>query len=61
MGLKEQVADFFEATPRTIDNYIENCSDELRGNGYEVIKGNRMKLLKSATKERDVHEIYFAT
>lgn len=58
--LKEQLADFFEVTPRTIDNYIENFSDELRGNGYEVIKGNRLKLLKSTIKEQDVHEIYFA-
>jgi hypothetical protein len=57
--LKEQVADFFEVTPRTIDNYIENFSDELRSNGYEVIKGNRLKLFKKVIKERDVHEIYF--
>ena len=58
--LKEQVADFFEVTPRTIDNYIENFSDELRSNGYEVIKGKRLKSLKQSVKERDVHEIYFA-
>jgi len=41
--LKDQLADFFEVTPRTIDNYIENYSNELRSNGYEVIKGNRLK------------------
>lgn len=58
--LKEQVADFFEVTPRTIDNYIENFSDELRRNGYEVIKGNRLKSFKKVIKELDVHEIYFA-
>lgn len=40
---------------------IENFSDELRSNGYEVIKGNRLKLFKKAIKERDVHEIYFAS
>jgi hypothetical protein len=27
--LKEQVADFFEVTPRTVDNYIENYRREL--------------------------------
>ncbi|WP_319587474.1 DNA-binding protein [uncultured Desulfobulbus sp.] len=59
--LKDQLADFFEVTPRTIDNYIENYSDELRSNGYEVIKGNRLKSLKSALENRDVHEIYFAS
>lgn len=57
--LKEQVADFFEVTPRTIDNYIENFSDELRSNGYEVIKGNRLKSFKTIIRSRDVHEIYF--
>jgi hypothetical protein len=30
--LKEQVAAFFEVTPRTIDNYIEKYDDELRQN-----------------------------
>ena len=58
--LKEQLADFFEVTPRTIDNYIETYSEELRSNGYEVIKGNRLKSFKSAIARRDVHEIYFA-
>ena len=58
--LKEQLADFFEVTTRTIDNYIENYSSELRSNGYEVFKGNRLKSLKTAIRERDVHEIYFA-
>ena len=32
--LKEQVASFFEVTPRTIDNYIEKYSHELRQNGW---------------------------
>lgn len=57
--LKEQLTDFFEVTPRTIDNYIENYIDELRGNGYEVVKGNQLKSFKSALKEMDVPEIYF--
>jgi len=46
--LKEQVASFFEVTPRTIDNYIEKFSDELRQNGYEVLRGKRLKKLKLA-------------
>lgn len=36
--LKEQISAFFEVTSRTIDNYIEKFSDELRQNGYEVIR-----------------------
>jgi len=40
---KEQVADFFEITPRTIDNYLSRNEAELRNNGYEVLRGNRLK------------------
>jgi hypothetical protein len=45
--LKEQVAAFFEVTVRTIENYLEEFTDELAKNGYEVVKGNRLKTLKS--------------
>ena len=31
--VKEQVAQFFEVTPRTIDNYSGQYGDELRQNG----------------------------
>ena len=37
--LKEQVSDFFEVTPRTIELYIEKNGDELRLNGFEVLRG----------------------
>ena len=58
--LKEQVAVFFEVDPRTIDNYISQNENELRNNGYEVLKGNALKEFKAAVKEQDVNEIYFA-
>ena len=35
--LKEQVAAFFEVTPRTIENYLEQNAAELSKNGYEVL------------------------
>jgi hypothetical protein len=59
--LKEQVADFFEVTPRTIDNYIEKFGDELRQNGYEVLRGNRLKQLKLSLGSQSGHEIDFVT
>lgn len=59
--LKEQVADFFEVTPRTIDNYIEKFGDELRQNGYEVLRGNRLKQLKLSLSGQSDHEIDFVT
>lgn len=57
--LKEQVAAFFEVTVRTVENYLEEFTDELAKNGYEVVKGNRLKTLKSAIQSRDVPETDF--
>lgn len=59
--LKEQVADFFEVTTRTIDNYIEKNGDELRQNGYEVLKGKRLTLLKETLKAHAGNETDFVT
>ena len=59
--LKEQVAAFFDVTPRTIDNYIEKCGEELRQNGYEVLRGNRLKTLKTSIQNLPDHEIDFVT
>lgn len=45
--LKEQVASFFEVTPRTVENYLSRYHDELTQNGYEIIVGKRLKELKN--------------
>lgn len=57
--LKEQVAVFFEVTTRTIDNYLEKNGAELAKNGYEVLRGNRLKELKNFLKEHFVNETDF--
>lgn len=57
--LKEQVADFFEVTPRTIENYLESHVDELAANGYVVLKGKRLIDFKLAVNAADVPEIDF--
>ena len=59
--LKEQVANFFEVTPRTVDNYLERSSPELTRNGYEVIRGNRLKAMKLSIRQHFGHETDFAT
>lgn len=59
--LKEQVASFFEVTSRTVDNYIERFGDELRGNGYEVVRGKRLKVLKLAISALSGDENDFVT
>jgi len=57
--LKDQVAAFFEVTPRTVDNYLEQNVEELAKNGYEVLKGKRLQELKLAIRGLDVHETSF--
>lgn len=59
--LKEQVAEFFEVTPRTIDNYIERFGEELRQNGYEVLRGKRLKELKLLLCDMAGNETDFVT
>ena len=57
--LKEQVASFFEVTLRTIENYLEQHAQELSQNGYEVLRGNRLKSFKEVIKGLDVTETDF--
>lgn len=44
--LKEQVADFFEVDPRTIENYLSRYESELKDNGYEVLRGTALQEFK---------------
>jgi hypothetical protein len=57
--LKEQVAAFFEVTLRTVENYLEQNAEELARNGYEVLKGKRLKALKLGIQAMDVPETDF--
>ena len=59
--LKEQVAAFFEVTPRTVDNYLEEFSEELRQSGYELLKGKRLQDCKLAIRATFGHEADFVT
>ena len=43
---KQMVSDFFEVEERTIERYLEKYSDEIKHNGYVLMKGNRLKELK---------------
>ncbi len=46
---------------RTINNYLDKYGDELRQNGYEVIRGNRLKELKLRISENYGKETDFLT
>ncbi len=58
---KEHIATFFEVTTRTVDNYLENFGEELRQNGYEVLRGKRLKDFKLALRETFDNETDFVT
>ena len=57
--LKEQVATFFEVTLRTVENYLEQNTEELSKNGYEVLTDKRLKTLKISIQAMDVPETVF--
>jgi hypothetical protein len=42
-----------------VENYLSQYEEELVCNGYDVIKGKRLKSFKSVLQEMDVPEIYF--
>jgi hypothetical protein len=50
--IKEQVAAFFEVDTRTIERYLEKYGEELTQNGYEVLRGKRLKSFKLSLKEQ---------
>ena len=47
---REMTANFFEVDIRTISRYIEQNNDELVSNGYEVLKGKRLKSFVETAK-----------
>jgi hypothetical protein len=57
--LKSQIAAFFEVTERTIDNYLAKYEEELKNNGYEVLRGKSLQELKLAVKGNYVDETDF--
>ncbi len=57
--LIDDLADFFEVTTRTIKNYISNYENELKSNGYVVLRGKRLADFKLTAKWTDVSETDF--
>ncbi|MEG3133483.1 DNA-binding protein [Rouxiella sp. T17] len=43
---KQQVMDLFEISDRTIERYLSTHFKELKDNGYQVLKGDKLKLFK---------------
>lgn len=47
---KEMVAEFYGVDIRTVERYIAKFSEELKSNGYEILKGKRLKLFLEVLK-----------
>jgi len=55
---KVQTAELLDVDERTIDRYLRNHADELRSNGYQVLKGKALKNIKLAyVNDTDVANI----
>lgn len=48
---KKQVAAFYEVDERTINRYLKNHGEELKINGYELLKGYSLQKFKKKYKE----------
>ena len=54
---KSMVATYFDVDLRTIERYVSDNSDEIYKNGYEVIKGKKLKEFMNCVIEQDVPDI----
>lgn len=54
---KSMVAAYFEVEMRTIERYVSDNQAEISSNGYEILKGKRLKTFLSCVSEQDVPDI----
>ena len=54
---KNMVASFFDVEARTIERYVSDNADELMKNGYEILRGQRLKTFINCVQEQDVPDI----
>ena len=51
---KSMVASFFDIEARTIERYVSDNADELMKNGYEILRGQRLKTFIRCVQEQEV-------
>lgn len=54
---KSMVSSFFSIEARTIERYVSDNADELMKNGYEILRGQRLKNFIQCVWEQDVPDI----
>lgn len=52
---KAQVAALYEVTDRTVERYLASHEEELRANGYRLLKGKNLKEFKDLTNGADIN------
>lgn len=57
MFTKDMVSSFFEVEPRTVDRYLSEYSDELKQNGYEVLRGKRLREFLATMSGNDINVV----
>lgn len=57
---REMTANFFDVDIRTISRYLEQNSEELSANGYQVLRGKKLKAFLEAAKNSG-KDIYVPT
>lgn len=53
---KQQVSKLFAISDSTIERYLATYDEELKGNGYVVLKGQKLKEFKSLVDAAFIHE-----
>jgi hypothetical protein len=53
---KAQVVALYEVTDRTIERYLASHEDELKSNGYRVLKGKKLKEFKELIDGADIND-----
>lgn len=54
---KSMVATYFNVDVRTIERYVSDNSDELAANGYEILRGKKLKEFMNCVLAQDVPDI----
>lgn len=53
---KQQVMELFEISERTIERYLSSHSDELRNNGYQILRGLKLREFKVLSHGSDIDD-----
>lgn len=53
---KQQVMELFEISERTIERYLSSHADELKNNGYQILRGSKLRKFKALSYGADIDD-----